>query len=116
MGILDPAAIDNLRELVGGDPGFMNELIDTFLEDAPLMLSNMYQAVENGDAEMLHRAAHTFKSNSSEFGATALSDLCRELEKLGKASLLEGTGKLLVRVEAEFAQVKAELETLRQGF
>jgi HPt (histidine-containing phosphotransfer) domain-containing protein len=115
MGVLDPAAIDNLREMVGGDLGFMTELIDTFLEDAPLMLSNMHHALENGDAAMLHRAAHTFKSNSSEFGATVLSNLCRELEEMGKTSSLEGTGELLARVETEFVQVKAELETMRQG-
>ena len=115
MGVLDPAAIDNLREMVGGDPEFMTELIDTFLEDAPLMLSDMHHALENGDPATLHRAAHTFKSNSSEFGATALSNLCRELEGMGKANSLEGTRDLLARVETEFAQVKAELETVRQG-
>jgi HPt (histidine-containing phosphotransfer) domain-containing protein len=115
MGVLDPAAIDNLREMVGGDSGFMAELIDTFLEDAPLMLSDMRHALESEDTAKLHRAAHTFKSNSSEFGATALSDLCRELEEMGKASSLEGTGDLLARVEAEFVQVKAELETMRLG-
>lgn len=115
MEVLDPVAIDNLREMVGGDPKFMTELIDTFLEDAPSMLSDMHQALESGDAVMLHRAAHTFKSNSSEFGAAALSGLCRELEMMGEADSLEGTRDLLARVEAEFAQVKAELEAVRQG-
>jgi HPt (histidine-containing phosphotransfer) domain-containing protein len=114
MGVLDPVAIDNLREMVGGDPKFMTELIDTFLEDAPSMWSDMHQALKSGDAVMLHRAAHTFKSNSSEFGATALSNLCRELEVMGEADSLEGTRDLLARVEAEFAQVKAELEAVRQ--
>ena len=93
----------------------MTELIDTFLEDAPLMLSDMHHALETKDAAMLHRTAHTFKSNSSEFGATVLSNLCRELEAMGKAGSLEGTRDLLARVEAEFAQVKAELEMARQG-
>jgi HPt (histidine-containing phosphotransfer) domain-containing protein len=114
MGVLDPAAIDNLREMVGGDPGFMAELIDTFLEDAPLMVSNLHQALEDKDAAMLHRTAHTLKSNSSEFGATVLSNLCRELETLGKANSLEGIQDLLTGVEVEFAQVKAELEAMRQ--
>ena len=114
MGILDPLAMENLREMVGGDPHFMAELIDTFLEDAPHVLSNMRQALENGDPVMLHRAAHTFKSNSSEFGATALANLCRELEVMGKADSLEGARELLARVEAEFAQAEAALETVRQ--
>ena len=114
MGILDPAAMDNLREMVGGDAAFIAELIDTFLEDAPRMLSDMHQGLTTGDSPLLHRAAHSLKSNSAEFGATGLSNLCRELEKMGKASSLEGVEELLARAETEFAQAKTALETVRQ--
>ena len=113
MEVLDPAAIENLRKMVGGDVEFIAELIDTFLEDAPNMLSDMRQALEDGDAVVLHRAAHSLKSNSAEFGATTLAEVCRELEKKGKTSALEGADELLVRAEAEFTQAKAALETVR---
>ena len=114
MGILDPAAWENLREMVGGDAEFISELVDTFLEDAPRMLSDMHQALKDGDATVLRRAAHSLKSNSAEFGAMALSSLCRELEELGKAGTFSSVDELLARVEAEFAQVKVALEAARQ--
>jgi HPt (histidine-containing phosphotransfer) domain-containing protein len=115
MGLLDPAALENLQEMVGRDAEFMVELIDTFLEDAPRMLGDMHQALEGGDAELLRRTAHSLKSNSAEFGAMALSELCRELETMGKVGTVEGADELIVRAETEFSQVKAALETLRQG-
>ncbi len=115
MSVLDPAAIENLREMVGGDVEFMIELIDVFLNDAPRMLSDMRQSFESGDAEVLHRAAHSLKSNAAEFGAIGLSDLCREIETLSKAGAVDGTDELVTRAKAEYVQVQAALEAARQG-
>jgi two-component system sensor histidine kinase/response regulator len=115
MGVLDPAAIDGMREMVGGDDEFLADLIDTFLRDAPRMLSEMRQALEAGDAEVLRRVAHSLKSNSDSFGATALGDLCRELERMGKANALEGADALIARADAEFVRVQAAIETVRRG-
>jgi HPt (histidine-containing phosphotransfer) domain-containing protein len=115
MGVLDPAAIDGMREMVGGDDEFLADLIDTFLKDAPQMLADMRQALRTGDAEVLRRIAHSLKSNSDSFGATALGEFCRKLEKMGKANALEGADDLITRADAEFTQVMAALETVRQG-
>jgi two-component system sensor histidine kinase/response regulator len=115
MGVLDPAAIDGMREMVDGDDEFLADLIDTFLKDAPRMLSDMRQALEAGDAEVLRRVAHSLKSNSDSFGATALGDLCRGLERMGKANVLEGADALIARADAEFVQVQAAIETVRRG-
>jgi len=115
MEVLDPAALDNLREMVGGDVEFMIELMNTFLEDAPRMLTDMRQALESGDAKLLRRAAHSLKSNSAEFGAMTLSEVCRELEELSKDGSIEGAEELIKRAETEFTnQVKAALEAVRQ--
>ena len=41
--------LESLQETIGGDPEFLTELIDTFLEDAPQLLADMGQAVEQDD-------------------------------------------------------------------
>jgi HPt (histidine-containing phosphotransfer) domain-containing protein len=79
------------------------------------MLADMRQALETGDAGVLRRLAHSLKSNSDSFGATALGELCRELEKMGKANTLDGGDDLITQADAEFAQVRAALDTVRQG-
>jgi CheY-like chemotaxis protein/HPt (histidine-containing phosphotransfer) domain-containing protein len=114
-GVLDPAALENLREMMGGDAEFLSELIDTFLEDAPQLLADMHQTVEQGDAAGLRLAAHSLKSNSADFGAMALSNLCRELEGMGKAGTLDGAAGLVRQAAAEYEQVKAALEAVYSG-
>jgi PAS domain S-box-containing protein len=111
--ILDPAAMENLQELAGGDAAFLAELMDTFLADAPQLLTDMRQAMERRDAAGLRLAAHSLKSNSADFGAMTLSNLCRELEGMGKAGTLDGAAEKVTQAEAEYEQVKAALEVIR---
>ena len=101
--LLDPAALDGLREIGGDD--FVTDLIDTFLADAPPLLA----ALRGTDAEEVRRAAHTLKSNGATFGATTFSELCRELEMLARTGDLAGVPELADRIEAEYALVAEEL-------
>jgi HPt (histidine-containing phosphotransfer) domain-containing protein len=109
------SALERLRELAGGDAGFLQEMVETFLADAPGMLVEMRQSLEREDAATLRRSAHSLKSNSADFGARVLYDLCRELEMMGKAGALEGAAGKLASIEAEWAQVRAALEALQRG-
>ncbi len=76
---LDASAVQSLREL-GGD-GFLAEVIDTFLSDAPALLATLRASQERSEVEVLRRTAHTLKSNGQTFGATGFAQLCRELEQ-----------------------------------
>jgi CheY-like chemotaxis protein/HPt (histidine-containing phosphotransfer) domain-containing protein len=108
--LLDPAALERLREAAGGDAGFLKEMFATFLADATGLLAQMHQSLEGGDAATLRLAAHTLKSNSANFGATVLSDLCRDLEMMAKIGVLEEGAEKLALIEAEWVQVRAALE------
>ena len=101
--ILDPAALDGLRELGGDD--FVGDLVQTFLADAPALIA----ALRGQDADEVRRAAHTLKSNGATFGATRFSELCRELELQAKTGDLAGAADLATRIEAEYALVAKEL-------
>lgn len=101
--------------MVDGDPQLLAELIDTFLEDAPQLLADMGRAVDAGDPAALGLKAHSLKSNSANFGATVLSDLCRELEGLARAGALSGAGEKVAQAEAEYERVQAALEAIRRG-
>jgi signal transduction histidine kinase/DNA-binding response OmpR family regulator/HPt (histidine-containing phosphotransfer) domain-containing protein len=113
--LLDPAAIDNLRQMVGGEPEYLAELIDSFLEDAPTLLANMRGAIEKGDAAALRLNAHSLKSNTADFGAKELSELCKEMELAGKNGELAGTADLLTRAESIYTDVETALTALRQA-
>ena len=100
---LDPAAAENLRQL-GGDE-FVAELVQTFLDEAPVLLA----ALQGSDAAEVRRAAHTLKSNAATFGATRLSDLCQELETQARAGDGMSAPELADGIEAEYALVAEEL-------
>ena len=72
--VVDPAALDRLLEMTGGDPEFLRELITTYLEDGAAQLVAMGEAAAAGDAEALVRPAHSLKSNSASMGADHLRD------------------------------------------
>jgi PAS domain S-box-containing protein len=110
-GAVDESALDGLRATLG-EAG-TDELLDTFLAEAPKLVSTLHMAVERDDADELRRAAHTLKSNAATFGATALSELSRELEALGETKSLEPAGDLVARAETEYERVRSALEGAR---
>nr|WP_316643777.1 Hpt domain-containing protein [uncultured Roseateles sp.] len=79
MTVIDRQIYAELQETAGAE--FVTELVQAFLEDAPVQLRALARAAEAGDALALRRAAHTLKSNGNTFGAIAFADLARALEQ-----------------------------------
>lgn len=106
---LDPSAMTRLLEITGGDAAFVDELVDTFLEDATVQLDALRAAGAANDVAGIVRPAHSLKSNSLNVGATVLADQCRSLEADGRGGDVPGMDARIAAVEAEFASVRAAL-------
>jgi HPt (histidine-containing phosphotransfer) domain-containing protein len=106
--VIDSATFRELQDTAGAD--FVAELVDTFFQEAPGMLAALRQAQAAGDADAWRRAAHSLKSNSLTFGATALADAARaqELGGIGSVAALDA-------LDAEYARAAAALKELRDG-
>ena len=87
--IVDERILDEMVETTGGDIGFVRELVETYLADAPEQLDAINAAVQADDAAALVRPAHTLKSSSATVGAMRLSSVARELEMAGRTGTLE---------------------------
>jgi HPt (histidine-containing phosphotransfer) domain-containing protein len=111
MPVIDRATFDELKQMSGDD--FINELIDTFLEDAPKMIAELKAGLSADNAETFRRAAHSMKSNAATFGAAQLAALAKELEMLGKENKLSETGDKLKALEEAYETVSRELEELK---
>jgi HPt (histidine-containing phosphotransfer) domain-containing protein len=111
--VIDRSALDALLETTGGDADFFAEMIDVFLADAEELLGAMDGAIAQGDAGVLRRAAHTLKSNSRTFGASALADLCQDIERRAATGTTDGLAPLVARVVATFPGVVAALQAER---
>jgi HPt (histidine-containing phosphotransfer) domain-containing protein len=106
--LIDVSMLTSLVE--DTDAEFVNELIDTYLDDSPHQIAEMRQALEQHNNENFRRAAHTLKSNSANFGAGSLSDMAKELEDMAKEDNLEGATVKLQAFEVAYAQVAVELK------
>lgn len=100
--------------MLGGEFDYLVELIDSFLEDAPQLLSELDQFVQSEDAAGVHRLAHSLKSNGADFGASSFSNLCKELERMGKEGTMDGTADLVAQITTEYGRVEAALVAVRR--
>jgi HPt (histidine-containing phosphotransfer) domain-containing protein len=92
---LDPGGLERLLEITGGDVAFVDELIDTYLEDAVTQIEALRAAAAAGAVVELVRPAHSLKSSSDNVGAVALTTLCRALESDARAgNVIDPTGRV----------------------
>jgi HPt (histidine-containing phosphotransfer) domain-containing protein len=104
--------LDELNVMLGGedDPAFLRELVTEFFQDALGLVDEMRQAVTTGDVAAFGRAAHTLKSSSAMFGATAFAAVCQEAETLSATVLTDEAVEKFSWIEASYPQIKRELE------
>ncbi len=106
---IDKAVLQELKEIAGDAPEMVVEIIDSYLEDAPRLLGEMSQAIEQEQAKLLRMSAHSMKSSSASVGAIKLSELCKELEYIGRGGATEGADAILSQAKAEYKRVENAL-------
>jgi HPt (histidine-containing phosphotransfer) domain-containing protein len=110
---IDRSAFDSLNQL--GDAAFVQELIDTFLDEAPRLLDALRLALTDRNTDAFRRNAHSLKSNGKTFGAMTFAELARQLEFLGRDNQLGSVGDKLEKLAQEYARVAAALKGMRDG-
>jgi HPt (histidine-containing phosphotransfer) domain-containing protein len=96
--------------MADGDVDFLAKLTATFFKTAEALLADLRRAADEQDAAGLELAAHSLKSNSRQFGALPLAEMCREMEAQGQAGRFDGIAERINQAEAEYAAVRAVLE------
>ena len=109
LPVLDSSTIDELREIM--EESF-TELVETFLQDLPMELAKVDQAVENREPEALYYTAHHLKSSSGSIGALQLAELLAQLETLGSDGSIIGSTLLMEQARATAEQTRLALKML----
>jgi HPt (histidine-containing phosphotransfer) domain-containing protein len=111
---IDLSVFNELKEMVGQD--FIGELIDTFLDEAPQLISSLQNGLLQNDTEIFYRSAHSLKSNGAIFGAQLLSEQAKALELLGRSGQLDQVGDQIEKLAAEWKLVEERLRGFRHDF
>jgi HPt (histidine-containing phosphotransfer) domain-containing protein len=110
-GNIDETAFGQTVEMVGGDMGFLGDLVAAYRTDGASRVADMRTALAAGNAEDLRRAAHTLKSSSASLGANDLAEACRAVEAAAREGRLEGLGTNVEAIASEFDEVVSALDT-----
>lgn len=108
--IIDEVTFHELQATMGED--FIPELIATYLEEIPSLLTTLQKGLAEGNSQTFTRAAHSIKSSSASMGALDFAAQARELEMIGKSGDLSQAGDKVVRFVAAFIDVEQALKNL----
>jgi two-component system, sensor histidine kinase len=107
---IDHARMQYLRDLSKRqDSTLFDKLVQAFLNDAPVRILTMKNALAVDDARTLFTAAHSLKGISGNIGAMRMMKISQRLEAAGSEGNLIGVEPHLRDVEEEFEIVKQEL-------
>ncbi|HXQ72567.1 MAG TPA: Hpt domain-containing protein [Pyrinomonadaceae bacterium] len=106
LAIYDDAQIE-------GEPDFVVELIDLYLNEVPRLFDTIEKAVANRDRSTARRAAHSLRGSSGNLGVLQMATIAGELEHL-ENDYNTVAPELLRSLENEFERVKEILNAERQ--
>lgn len=114
---IDDKRLDLVRTVqCGGRQAVFAHLLSLYLQDSQRLMATLRRAVREGDADILDRTAHRFKSSSATLGAWRLAEFCEKLEEMGRTNSLSDAGSLFEQVEHEYHAVCAAFnEQLAKG-
>ena len=106
---INVAQFEELRDLLEED---FNDLIQTYINDSEIRLTELDNAYHNNDNRLGFEAAHSLKGASSNLGATTLSELCYQLQEVCRNNQIQEHRELVDAVIAECRAVNTHTKQL----
>ncbi len=97
------ATFDGMEELAG-------EVVHSFLEGLPKIMSNLEEAVLNNDSRALKEHAHLLKGSLASFYAGPTQELAAKLYDLGSSRTTEGANEILGLLKINLEILKFSLK------
>ena len=111
---VDLAVLASYEEAqIEGEPDFVVELIDLYLDETPRLFGSLHTAIQDNDSTTAKRAAHSLRGSSGNLGVLQIATIAGELEQLANPCGTSAT-QLLQSLESEFQRVKEILSAERQ--
>lgn len=108
--MLDKTALDRLIAILGDDPADLADLLETFQEEASVLVARLRDAAARQDGDTVRRTTHSLKSSARDIGAVVLADTCATIEAMLRAGETADAA-LIERVVTEWKDLDAVLRT-----
>ena len=107
--VLDRPSIEELRQIGGG--GTLRRVVGVFLRITPQRLTDIQDALGEGDAHIAANLAHGLKTAAGTLGGMKMMALAEELERVAESGDVSEASALLSQVEEQFAHLRPKLES-----
>jgi two-component system sensor histidine kinase/response regulator len=98
-----------------GDIELVRELAEIFIKECPKYLTDIHDAIRNGNAKALEHSAHTLKGSVGNFSTRDAHASALQLEVLGRAGSLDGAAEILRTLEEQLARFNQILTGITKG-
>lgn len=99
---------------VENDVELLDEMIELFLENSPLLMAEIESGVSQRDSQVVERTAHALKGAMQSIGAMPAARAALQLEDVGRAHDLSAVDEALVDLKEEFERLRAVLTKCSQ--
>ena len=107
---LDPDTVAMLRSMSGGDASMLRDLLALFQTESDPLITELTQAVDHNEVEMVRKLAHALKGSAANLGALELNQVCARLEGMARAGTLEPDApQLASQLAAAYERAKEAL-------
>jgi PAS domain S-box-containing protein len=97
-----------LLEKLSGDVETTDMIIQVFLEDIPLQIEAINQALDSGDTEQIRIVAHTIKGATGNLCANSLQKLAKKIETAARVDDMPSVTQKIRNLPKEFEEFKAQ--------
>jgi two-component system, sensor histidine kinase and response regulator len=104
---------DGALRRMGNDRDLFEEMVGLLKSDAPPLLMAAQSAYGEGDMSRLHRAAHTLKGLSANFGAQRAVAAADSVERLARKGQAEGMPAAITELDEAFDELIGALGPAR---
>jgi len=103
----ETAVLDVARALaqMGGDKGVLREVLDIFVDFAPVQLEKLQDGLRDGDKACIKLAAHTLKGAAANIIAEGVRKAAEEIENMADSDDFESIKSKVVSLENEISKV-----------
>lgn len=105
----EPFDLEAALTYMDGDRELFQELVTVFVEESVNQIRDIHKGMENADAKLVERAAHSIKGSASTFAAKRTAEAARQLEVLGRDEKFSEFQGALTHLEGELELLRAAL-------
>jgi len=92
-----------------GDSDLIATVVSAFVDDMPMQIAQLNEAVADDDVEQAYAQAYKIKGAAANLGGVALSEQAKILETAGRAGDLDSIRQGVGALERRFAELKEQM-------